>query len=322
MLHLFRLLLCASLAAPSPVMIDLAPELATEPVGQDSDDPAFWRHPRDFNKSLIIATNKVSAAQGGALVVLGMDGKVRQRITGLDRPNNVDVKADLAVVTERLAGAVRAYGVSETGLEPRFAFSVFAGQAGPHGAPMGIALYRRPKDGALFAIVGRKSGPSQGYLWQYRIGVSGATKVREFGAFSGGRSEIEAIAVDDENGYVYYADENCCIRKWRADPDDPLAAREVATFGLDGFQGNREGIAIRKTSHNDGYVICTDQIPNHSRYFVFRRTGDQAAPVAVLRGSADSTDGLEAVSGPRSFLIAMNSKDHNFILFRWPTSLR
>lgn len=186
---------------------------------------------------------------------------------------------------------------------------------------MGIALYRRPADGAVFAIVGRKSGPAQGYLWQYRIEGSKATKVREFGAFSGGQSEIEAIAVDDENGYVYYADEDCCIRKWQADPDHPQAGREVATFGREGFQGNREGIAIRKTGNGGGYVICTDQIPNASRYYVFRRSGDQTAPVALLRGTADSTDGLESVSGPRNLLIAMNSKDHNFLLFRWPSSL-
>ena len=301
--------------------IDLVLEIATDPVGQDADDPAFWQHPRDFGKSLIIATNKASAAAGGALVVLGMDGKVRQRLSGLDRPNNVDAKGDIAVVTERLAGAVRVYDISENGLQPRFTFRVFEGETGARQAPMGIALYRRLRDGALFAIVGRKSGPAQGYLWQYRIEGSKATKVREFGAFSGGQSEIEAVAVDDENGFVYYADEDCCIRKWRADPDDPRAADEVATFGRTGFQGNREGIAIHKTANGGGYIICTDQIPNRSRYYVFRRAGEQSTPLALLQGTADSTDGLEVISGPRNLLIAMNSKDRNFLLFRWPSSL-
>jgi 3-phytase len=321
MLLALRIFLTVGFAASSFLTVPLVRELNTDPVGQDSDDPAFWQHPRDFNKSLIIGTNKAPAAQGGALVVMGMDGKIRQRIADLDRPNNVDAKAGVAAVTERLASAVRVYDISESGLRPRFTFPVFAGETGPRQAPMGIALYRRPKDGALFAIVGRKSGPAEGYLWQYRIEGSKATKVREFGAFSGGQSEIEAIAVDDENGFVYYADEDCCIRKWRADPDDPNAATEVATFGREGFQGNREGIAIRKTANGGGYVICTDQIPNQSRYYVFRRTGNQSAPVALLQGTADSTDGLEVVSGPRSFLIAMNSKDHNFVLFRWPSSL-
>ena len=64
---------------------------------------------------------------------------------------------------------------------------------------MGIALYKRPGDGAIFAIVSRKSGPSGSYLWQYRLevrnGALTAAKVRQFGRFSGAK-EIEAIAVD------------------------------------------------------------------------------------------------------------------------------
>jgi len=31
---------------------------------------------------------------------------------------------------------------------------------------MGVALYRRPGDGAVFAIVGGKSGSADGDLWQ------------------------------------------------------------------------------------------------------------------------------------------------------------
>ena len=90
-------------------------------------------------------------------------------------------------------------------------------------APMGISLYKRESDDVVFAIVGRKSGPSDGYLWQYRLdgnpdGTIGATIVRSFGTYSG-EKEIEAIAVDDEYGYVYYSDEGVGIRKYHADPD-------------------------------------------------------------------------------------------------------
>ena len=54
--------------------------------------------------------------------------------------------------------------------------------------------------------------------------------------------EIEAVAVDDGLGYVYYADEERSIHKWHADPDAPGANRELAEFGMDGFAGDREGI--------------------------------------------------------------------------------
>lgn len=47
-------------------------------------------------------------------------------------------------------------------------------------------------------------------------------------------NEIEAVAVDDALGYVYYADEGDGIHKWHADPDHPEANRELAVFGRTG----------------------------------------------------------------------------------------
>ena len=34
---------------------------------------------------------------------------------------------------------------------------------------MGVGLYRRDRDDAIFAIVAPKTGPRDGYLWQYRL---------------------------------------------------------------------------------------------------------------------------------------------------------
>ena len=45
-----------------------------------------------------------------------------------------------------------------------------------------------------------------------------AKLVRKFGNYSG-KKEIESIAVDNENGYVYYSDEQFGVRKYYADPD-------------------------------------------------------------------------------------------------------
>lgn len=198
---------------------------------------------------------------------------------------------------------------------------------------MGIALYRRPRDRAIFAIVGRKAGPRDGYLWQYRLQDDGsgqlkAVKVREFGRFSG-RGEIEAIAVDDELGYVYYADEGDGIHKWHADPDSPEASRELAHFGGQGFAADREGIAIYTHRDGTGYIICTDQLKGASEYRVYRREGkpgrphDHAEVVKIVRGDADSTDGIEVTSAnlgtrfPKGLLVAMNSRGRNFLLFGW-----
>ena len=88
----------------------IQPKVATEPVSKDPDDPAIWVHPSDPTRSLILGTNKTPAPTG-ALVVFGLDGKIRQTIDEIDRPNNVDVEyglklkgkpTDIAVLTERL----------------------------------------------------------------------------------------------------------------------------------------------------------------------------------------------------------------------------
>jgi len=330
-------------AAP---VIDLNATLATAPVRVDPDDPAIWIHPTDPEQSLILGTDKVP--ETGALFVFGLDGHVKQIVEGLDRPNNVDVEyglavagrpVDIAVVTERYQRRLRVFAIGADGsgvhdISYRGGLPVFVGEQGRNAAPMGIALYRRPGDGAIFAIVSRKSGPRRGYLWQYRLegdeeGTVRARHVRTFGAFSG-NGEIEALAVDDALGFVYYADEDGGIHKWHADPDHGDAASELAYFGTRGFEADREGIAIYARADGTGYILCTDQIEGNSEYRVFRREGsgddphDHSELVAIIRGGADDTDGIEATSTPlgprfpRGLLVAMNSGPRNFLLFAFP----
>ncbi|MGH9341910.1 MAG: phytase [Acidobacteriota bacterium] len=306
---------------PDAHALDSQARLATQPVGVDADDPALWIDPDDPSRSLVLGTDKAEAP-GGSLFVFGLDGKIRQKVGPLDRPNNVDVEygllldgklADIAVVTERMRSRLRVFRVPPDGGEltdvsSEGGLKVFEGQPADWATPMGIALYRRPRDGAVFAIVGRKYGPREGHLWQYRLQDDGggrvqAVKVREFGRYSGTK-EIEAIAVDDALGYVYYADERHGIHKWHADPDHPEADRELALFGTEGFAGDREGIAIYSLRDGTGYIVCTDQRSERSEYRIYRREGtpgnphDHSEVLKVVRGNADSTDGIEVTSTP------------------------
>lgn len=339
--------LFAACAPPRETIPDAIPRvsatLATDAVADDPDDPAVWVNPADAANSLILGTNK-AAAPNGALLVFGLDGKLRQRIGGIDRPNNVDVEygfqldgqsVDIAVLTERYAHRLLVYRIAPGAGELSLiaAVPVFEGETGEFAEPMGIALYRRASDGAVFAIVGRKNGPVDGYLWQYRLEEDGrggirGSKVRQFGSYSGS-GEIEAIAVDDAMDAVYYADEALGIRKWAADPQSPEAAEELALFGTKGFEGDREGIAVYATGKSSGYVICTDQLDGNSRYRVFRREGradnpnDHSELVGVFSGGADATDGIEAISAPlgdrfpRGIFVAMNSSARNFLVYDW-----
>ena len=336
--------------APSPLSkaLEIESEYGTAQLSNDPDDPAVWVHPQDPSRSLILGTMKV-AAPAGAVVVFGVDGQIRQTISGIDRPNNIDVeygvllggrRTDIAVATERLARQLRVFRIdpAEGRLVDLGGIPVLQGATGEAGAPMGIALYRRPRDGAVFAIVAPKEGPRDGYLWQYRLsdvgtGRVGATFVRRFGTFSAAtvreENEIEAVAVDDTLGYLYYADEADGIHKWHADPDHQDAGRELAHFARTGFRGDREGIAIYTLPDGTGYIAVTDQLDDDSEYHLYPREGapgnphDHSREIAVLRGGADATDGIEITSSPlgpglpHGILIAMNSGPRNFLIFRW-----
>jgi 3-phytase len=282
----------------------------TTPEPHQTDDPAIWINKKDPSKSLIFGTVKM-AAPDGAIAVYNLQGARLQRIPNVDRPNNIDVAygfrlgnrtIDIAVATERNKNRLRVFEiVPGVGLKDLAALPVFD-------QPMGIGLYTRKSDKALFAVLSRKTGPSGSYLFQYQInsanGAITATKVRAFGAFSGTK-EIEAVAIDHEREHIYYSDEGAGIRKYHANPAHPEASKELALFATTGWKGDREGIAIYKD-----FIVATDQQHPDSEFHVFHR--DTLKELSVFRLGADTTDGIEI--SPTGLFIAMNDSRHNFIL--------
>ena len=67
---------------------------------------------------------------------------------------------DIAVVTERLARQLRIFECPRATVHNNLGgVPILEGAPGEEGAPMGIGLYKRPRDGAIFAIVSPKQGP-------------------------------------------------------------------------------------------------------------------------------------------------------------------
>lgn len=314
----------------------IKPLVITEGTAHDTDDPAIWLHPTDRSQSLIIGTDK---DKDGALYVFDLSGKIieEKTVRNLQRPNNVDVEygltlngvpTDIAVTTERFTNKLRVFSLPDMQPIDNGGIEVFEGET--QRAPMGIALYKRSSDNAIFAIVSRKEGPTDGsYLWQYRLEDDGTgnvkgTKVREFGIFSG-QKEIEAIAVDDELGYVYYSDEGIGVRKYYADPDAEGANQELAFFGTEGFADDHEGIAIYTINDGTGYILVSDQQANAFR--IFKREGEPGDPhdhqlVKVVYVSCMESDGSEVTNAvlnetfPVGLFVAM-SDDRTFHYYSW-----
>ena len=320
-----------SLGAASP---DVKPAVVTQPVLFDSDDPAIWVNPKDPAQSLVIGTDK---DENGALYLYDLKGKSipEKTVHGLKRPNNVDIayglnlggkKLDIAVTTERMTHKIRIYSLPDMTPIDNGGLSMYEGETDTmYRDLMGVALYTTPK-GQIYAIVGRKTGPADNYLWQYLLEDDGtgklkATLKRKFGKYSG-KKEIEAIAVDNEMGYVYYSDEQFGVRKYYADP--AKGNEELATFAKEGFTEDHEGISIYKTSDTTGYILVSDQSAN--QFKVYSREGvknpHDHALLTSVKTSTNQSDGSDIYSKPlnndfkHGIFIAM-SDNKTFQFYRW-----
>jgi 3-phytase len=309
----------------------VAPRLVSEAVRHDSDDPAIWINPNDPAASLVLGTDKDA---DGALYVFDLNGHIvhDKVVRGLSRPNNVDIaygvvvggeRVDVAVVSERYAHRIRVYRLPDMAPIDGGGIPVFDGERARD--VMGIALYTRASDGALFAIVSRSDAfaPTEGYLHQYRLvddgtGMLRGVFTRAFGTWSGSK-EIEAIAVDDEHGYVYYSDENHGIRKYHADPMAEDSDEQLAEFGGDGFTDDREGISLYQREDGSGYLFVSNQQDNS--FNIYARAGSSDDPhhhplLANVKLATDESDGSDLVhvalpGFPGGLFVAM-STDRTF----------
>ncbi|MCS3532952.1 phytase [Chryseobacterium sp. JUb7] len=301
----------------------LKPTAVTETVLYDTDDPAIWINPEDASKSIIIGTDKDT---NGGLYAFNLEGKIVNKVLGLKRPNNVDIeygfslngkKIDIAAATERETNKVKLYSLPD--LKEVGEFSVFDGET--ERGPMGISMYRVPQTGEIYAIVGRKSGPSDGYLWQYKLiekdGKISGEVVRKFGKYSG-LKEIESIAVDDEMGYIYYSDEQFGVHQYYADP--AKGNEEIAVFGKGDFKSDVEGISIYPTSSDTGYILVSNQ--QKDTFNVYARENPAKGIIAEIPVSTRESDGSEVTNlnlgpqFPKGVFVAM-SNGKVFHLYDW-----
>ena len=283
----------------------ISPDIITEKTINDTDDPAIWVNPQDPSKSIVFGTDKET---NGAIYAFDLFGKIidNKTIRNVKRPNNVDIEygfkltdstqTDILVFTERERQQIRVFSVPDMQPLDNGGFKVFTDASQPESnLPMGISLYKSPKTSKIYAIVSRKTGPKEGYLYQYELAASNnevtSKLVRKFGEFSG-KKEIEAIAVDDENGYIYYSDEGVCIRKYYAEPSK--GNKQIACFGGEHFLEDIEGIAIAKTTNIDGYLIVSDQ--QKGQFNVFGRQDNKFIKAVNL--STTETDGCDVVTVP------------------------
>ena len=309
--------------------------LRSERIGTDADDPAIWLPAKSPYPFIVFGTNKAAKSDGGSIVALGPDGNIIHQISGIDRPNNCTVvqgirtgngHADLLLATERLTSRLRAWEIStqatkvvasEVSIENNG--TVFPGETGDQGAPMGIDAFRN-RQGNTEIFVSRKGGPKYGYTHHLLLDANklmpSLTFIRALGMYSGTK-EMEALAVSSDGSKLYTADERHGVRQISI-----KSGLQTAFISGHHFAGDQEGIATIKSGRSE-WIVCTDQIPDRSRYLVFR-DGKWDSPVTTWVGESDDTDGIEISNRirdsrfPSGILVAMHSKGACFYYYAIP----
>ncbi|WP_121665859.1 phytase [Mesonia aquimarina] len=320
-------IIALSFSACGTQLPEIKPDVITASTLHDTDDPAIWVNKENTEESIVFGTDKDT---DGAIYAFNLDGKIIEEKTlrGMKRPNNVDVAygvklndsvtTDILMFTEREREQIRLFSVPDMKPLDQGGFKVFQEKReNEWNLPMGISIYKSPKTNKTYAIVGRKNGPKTNYLHQFELVPAGDhitfKLVREFGNFSG-EKEIEAIAVDEELGYIYYADEKVCIRKYEAEPD--AGNEELACFGAEKFNRDIEGIAIANNGKEKGYIVASDQQEGTFNFFD-RKTNEFL--FAKNLGTTE-TDGCEVYTGylnekfPNGLFVAMND-NKNFYFY-------
>lgn len=100
-------------------------------------------------------------------------------------------------------------------------------------------------------------------------------------------------------------------------------AGAVVAYGLDGQIRQMIPGIDRPNNIDVEYGIRLRGQPVDAREGAPGNPHDHSREIAVLRGGADATDGLDISSAalgptlPHGLMIAMNSKPQNFLVFRW-----
>jgi myo-inositol-hexaphosphate 3-phosphohydrolase len=234
----------------------------------------------------------------------------------------VDIVQSVAAVSERIQRRLRLVSIRPNGTPQDVTgeTAVFAHEQGEKGAPMGLAVWS-PVPGIYEAVVSAKESPRWRPLQRLSISMESqrmnAQPVGRLGVYSGDpEGEIEAMVIDRERGILFYADELSGIRAW-----DLRADRALSHFGLTGYEGDREGLAIWRRGGRTLLVSC-DQIEQASRLHIWDVTNpSRPVRIATIPTVSDSTDGIEisteAVSPkyPAGILVMMDSDDRRFQIY-------
>ncbi len=270
--------------SPFPIVMP-SQETPASFAPDDCDDAAFWIHPTDPTKSLLLTTKKL----GGAVVLDPLLNEVQRFVpetNGAIRLNNVDVlygfplnggKVDLAVFSDRINDTLYIYRIdAEAVRDPLILISadltthIFPDSVVAGDTAYGLCLYTSVLTGRSYAFVSRSA---KGEVAQLELQDAGAGKV-------GWRAvrnirlpeniQAEGIVADQEFGWVYFAQEKVGLWKYPAEPArGDLGGTLVQKIKPAGavLSTDIEGLCIYYGANGGGYLLVSSQGDNNFAVF-------------------------------------------------------
>ncbi|MFN7054870.1 phytase [Hyphomonas sp.] len=299
----------------------------TDPVstlGDAADDPAFWRHPADAARSMVLGTDKRVG-----LYAYDLSGRNLQSLP-IGQLNNVDVRQsadrafDVATASNRSTNAVSVFLIDRASGEISHKGDVPTGMEEPYG------LCQARDNGRDLAAVTYKDGTVQ--IFDIDItegGVSGdLLKTIKL------ETQLEGCVFDEVNGNLFIGEEalGLWVVAWRDDVPLPRLIDQVGSGT--GLAADVEGISLWRGAAGEGWIVVSAQAED--RYVVYERKAPHAhrGSFSVMANEAlgidgvSHTDGLDVFSGalpgfPRGLLMVQDDanpnkgENQNFKLVSW-----
>ena len=265
-------------------------------TASNQDDMAIWVHPSDKAKSLIIGSDKVN----GNVYVYDLSGTTLQIVSDTGgQPGNIDVRynfslsgqlVDITAFNDRSKGIIRVFKIDPNSrtLTRIDSGSITTSPATPN---YGFGLYYNKTSQKFYALTTKNGG---GPVVQIELKDAGGGKI-------GGSivknwtytSQTEGIVGDDENGFVFLAEEKKPIHKVNCQTGicDPNSA-----VNIDGgfLNSDVEGITLYRTGDNKGYLLSSSQ--GASEFEIYDRLSPHAHKGMFKISGASSTDGIDVTS--------------------------
>lgn len=327
------------------------PKITTGRTGKKSlsgnaDDPAIWIHPTNPAKSLIIGVDK---AEG--VWIWTLDGKELTYFDPWGKVGNIDVKygfnmgggkrVDIVAVNLRKvtgksnAGKLAAYSINPDWTSGSDVVKVLCdGKSTGNDISPGSYAFTLYNDKAKDKMYIFESADKAPYLpKQYELvpnakgdGIT-VKHVRDL-VYTGGVNE--GMVTDDDKGFVYIGEEVLAIHKYKAQADaDPKVVSSFAPKS-DGYEADREGIALYKISPDTGYLIVTDQRAKaEGTYSVYRiydiKTEKLVKTIVPMNKDGDylwDDDGVDAnptpLPGfPHGIVVGHDGENANYPIYDW-----